>query len=81
MLTVKTAAERLGVSASLVYGLCAARKLRHERHGMKRGCIRIPEEAIAEYRRRRTVEAEGEPKPAPPAPTTRRPRLDHLSLS
>lgn len=49
-LTVKQAAERLGVSVPLIYALCAAKKLRHERHGLGRGTIRIPVEAIDEYR-------------------------------
>lgn len=56
MLTVKQTAERLGVSAGLVYELCASRKLRHERHGSGRGTIRIPEDAIAEYREAATVQ-------------------------
>lgn len=55
MLTVKQAAERLGLSVSLVYALCAAKKLRHERHGLRRGTIRIPEDAIDEYHRSVTV--------------------------
>jgi excisionase family DNA binding protein len=56
-LTVKQAAERLGIKPSTVYELCAARKLRHERHGVGRGTIRIPEEAIDEYRQSVTVVA------------------------
>lgn len=55
MLTVKQVAERLGVSPGLVYQLCAVGKLRHERHGIGRGTIRIPEDAIDEYRRSVTV--------------------------
>jgi excisionase family DNA binding protein len=51
MLSVKQAAARLGISASLVYGLCAAGKIRHERHGLRRGKIVIPEEAMEEYRK------------------------------
>ena len=50
-LTVKQAAERLGVSPSLVYALCAAGKIRHERHGLGRGRIVIPEAGLDEYRR------------------------------
>lgn len=53
MLTVKQVAERLGISPSLVYGLCSAGKIRHERHGLGRGCIRVPEDALDEYRRGR----------------------------
>jgi excisionase family DNA binding protein len=50
-LTVKAAAQRLGLSPSLVYSLCAFGVIRHTRHGRpgKRGTIRISEEAIAEY--------------------------------
>ncbi|HEX3147893.1 MAG TPA: helix-turn-helix domain-containing protein [Gemmataceae bacterium] len=51
MLTVKQVAERLGISISLVYGLCAAGKIRHERHGLGRGKIVIPAEALEEYRK------------------------------
>lgn len=51
MLTVKQAAKRAGISASLVYELCALGLIRHSRHGRpgRRGTIRISEEAIAEY--------------------------------
>ena len=43
MLTPKQAAERIGVSDSLVYEWCAAGLLPHYRFGRKgkRGCIRI----------------------------------------
>jgi excisionase family DNA binding protein len=44
MLSVKQAAEKLGVSAKLVYSLCAGGKIVHERHGLGRGTIRIAEE-------------------------------------
>lgn len=57
MLTVKQAARRLGVSPALVYALVAARRIRHERHGLRRGAIRIPEDALDEYRRRQTFDA------------------------
>jgi excisionase family DNA binding protein len=56
MLTVPEAAERLGVSTKLVYALCAAGKIVHERYGLGRGTIRITEEAIEEYRLRSRVE-------------------------
>ena len=69
-LTVKEAAEQLRISAALVYALCAAKKIRHERHGLGRGKIVIPAEAVGEYRQRCTVEA-GEPVPG----------LKHLTLS
>jgi excisionase family DNA binding protein len=64
VLTVKQAAARLGVSPALIYALVAAKKIRHERHGLGRGAIRIPEDALEEYRRRCTVEAEEEPEVA-----------------
>jgi excisionase family DNA binding protein len=57
MLTAKEAAQRLGVSAALVYALCASGKIAHERHGLGRGTIRISEEALAEYRKACQVEA------------------------
>ena len=54
-MTVKQTAEALGISVSLVYALLAAKKIRHERHGLGRGTIRIPPEAIDEYRKSQTV--------------------------
>jgi len=60
LLTVAETAERLGISLAVVYALCSARRIRHERHGLKRGKILIPESALEEYRRLRTVEVEGE---------------------
>lgn len=56
MLTAKAAAERLGISLALVYELCSTRRLRHERYGLGRGTIRIPEEALEEFRRAVTFE-------------------------
>lgn len=50
MHTVKQAAQNLGISASLVYALCAAGRIRYERYGLGRGTIRIPPEAIEEFR-------------------------------
>jgi excisionase family DNA binding protein len=60
MLSVKDAAKELGVSASLIYRLCAAGRIRHERHGLGRGTIRIPHDALDEYRKA------AEAKPAAP---------------
>lgn len=54
MLTVRQAAERLAISPALIYALCSAGKLRHERYGLKRGTIRIPEDALEEYRKAAT---------------------------
>ena len=57
-MTVREAADRLGVSQALIYALVSARKIRHERHGLRRGAIRIPEDALDEYRQRCTVGVE-----------------------
>lgn len=75
MFTVKQAADRLGVSVSLMYGLVAAKKVRHERHGLGRGVIRIPAEALDEYRLDCTV-GQGV-KPPAPRPKV---RLRHLRV-
>jgi len=56
MLSVKQAAEQLGISAKLVYALCASGQIVHERHGLGRGTIRITEQALEEYRGRARVE-------------------------
>lgn len=50
-MTVKEAAAILEVSAGLVYALVAAGKIRHARHGLGRGTIRISADALEEYRR------------------------------
>jgi excisionase family DNA binding protein len=86
MLTVKQAAERLGVSPALIYALVSARKIRHERHGLRRGAIRIPEDALDEYRRRCTVDVgeedggggqeEGLAEPAAASPKRKGPGID-----
>jgi excisionase family DNA binding protein len=48
-LHVKEVAERLGISEASVYQLCATRRLRHLRIGIRRGVIRIPAEALDEF--------------------------------
>ncbi len=58
LLTVKQTAEILGVSTGLIYAMVSARKIDHVRVGLGRGIIRIPEEAIEEYRKRNSVLAE-----------------------
>lgn len=77
-MTIAEAATALSVSESTVRGLCRTHRLRHERHGLRRGVIRIPVDAIEEYRRSVTVEAGGggpaAPGPAMPA------KLRNLSL-
>ena len=74
--SVREAAAELCVCEGTVYGLCKRRVIRHERHGLGRGKILIPEDAIAEYRRSVTVGAAA--SVPPPAPTA---KLKHLSLS
>ena len=69
--SVSEVAEELGVSVGTVYSLCAAKKIRHERIGLGRGTIRIPEDAIAEYRRSVTVGAAGRDSPPESAPRRR----------
>jgi excisionase family DNA binding protein len=79
--TVRQAAERLGVSPSLVYALVAARRLRHERIGLKRGVIRIPDDAVEEYRRECAVPAEtGTSTPAGTLRTEVNLKLKHIRL-
>ena len=81
MFTVKQTAERLGVSASLVYGLCSAGRLRHERYGLGRGTIRVPPDALDEYRRAQTVPAANRATPAPaPAPVPKPVQFKHLTI-
>ena len=51
MMTVKTAAERMSISDSLVYELCACGSLPHVRIGRpgSRGCIRITDSDISDF--------------------------------
>ena len=78
--SVQEAAALLKVSAGTIYGLCSRRRLRHERIGLGRGIIRIPEDAIGEYRLSRTVPAETVGQAAPPAPKPKPIKLQHLRL-
>ena len=75
-LTVKQAAERLGVSPSLVYQWCNERRLAHLRLGRdgKRGKILIDEKDVDEFIASARVEAgKGTgPIPAPLRHITRR---------
>lgn len=75
-MTVKQAAKELGISQSLVYGLLAAGKIRHERHGLGRGTIRIPQEALDEYRKLSTVSGTVGGPAEPPT----RVKLSHIKL-
>jgi excisionase family DNA binding protein len=77
LFSVQQAAAQLGVSPGLVYALCASKRIRHERHGLGRGKIRIPEDAIEEYRRSVTVPARPEATMTPPPA---RVQLKHLKL-
>ena len=77
MLSVREAAKRLGISPALVYGLCARKRIRHERYGLGRGTIKIPEDALDEYRGRCTVGVEEESVPPPPKQKI---TLKHLQL-
>ena len=56
-LSVRQAAERIGISVSLTYALLVRKMIRHERHGLGRGRYVITAEAIEEYRRSRAVGA------------------------
>ena len=49
-MTVKEAAQSLGVSCGLIYALCASGKLEHERYGIGRGTIRISPQALLQFR-------------------------------
>jgi excisionase family DNA binding protein len=49
ILVVREAAERLGVSTSMVYLLCGARRLDHFRLRLGRGTIRIRETDLQAY--------------------------------
>lgn len=78
LLSVREAAEQLGISPTLVYALCERKRIRHERHGLGRGTIRIPEDALEEYRQGVTIAARGQPQIAAPRPM---PTLRNLELS
>jgi excisionase family DNA binding protein len=65
MLTVKQASEILNVSQGLIYALCAQGKLEHERYGLRRGTIRIHEDALAQF--------QAQAKCAPSLPHSARP--------
>ena len=60
-------------------GLVLRPVMRLERHGLGRGKIVIPEDALDDYRKAHTVGAEGGRPKAPPPPV--RIRLNHLELS
>lgn len=70
MLTVKQAAARSGLSPSLIYALCAERRLPHLRLGKKgrRGRILIEECDLAAFMDSCRVPAEQAPAVKPPGP-------------
>lgn len=77
MFNIKQAAKELAISNALMYALIAAKKIRHERHGLGRGTIRISRKALEEYRLRRTIEVEKSTTPTPaPSPSTAAPFSD-----
>src|SRR5262245_11071121 len=55
LLTINEVADALHVSEATVRALVSRRMIRHERIGTGRGSIRIPEDAVEEYRQSRTV--------------------------
>lgn len=80
LLTVKAAAAKAGVCASIVYGWVGRKLLPHFRLGTpgKRGKIAIAAEDLDAFLQARRVGAE-QPKPAP-APKPQAVRLEHLRL-
>lgn len=49
LLTVKQAAEQLGLAERTIYALCQSNMLKHHRLGPRRGAIRITQQAIDDY--------------------------------
>jgi len=70
VLTVKQAAVRSGLSPSLVYALCAERRLPHLRLGKRgrRGRVLIEESDLAAFMESCRVGADDAPAVKPPAP-------------
>jgi excisionase family DNA binding protein len=67
VLTVQEAAKRLGVSVSLVYELCSRGRITHHRLGVRKGRIRITEEALQRYLDS-TIVRDGEGRDGTPPP-------------
>jgi excisionase family DNA binding protein len=65
-MTVQEAARALEVAPRVVYDLCRAGLLGHQRIGVRRGVIRITEADLAAYVASRRVE----PRGAAPAPVS-----------
>jgi excisionase family DNA binding protein len=82
MLTPRQAAEKVGVSVSLVYAWVESRQLAHYRVGAKgrRGAIRIAEADLAAFMEGLKVPAAAEEKrQAPPAPKPKL-KLKHVTV-
>ena len=79
MMKVKAVAERMGISDSLVYELCACGALPHVRIGRpgSRGCIRLTEDDIQEFLARQRVEGE---VPATVPPRQQKPPFTHVVI-
>lgn len=58
VLSVRQAAEQLGVAETTVYGLCRQNLLRHFRVGMGRGTIRVREEDLDKFIEDAVVQSE-----------------------
>lgn len=81
MLTVKGVANRVGVSAGLVYDWIASGRLVHFRFGKsaKRGAIRIAEADLDAFLQ--TLRRGAEPRVSkPPAPSPAKRQFKHLSV-
>jgi excisionase family DNA binding protein len=74
-LTVRQAAERLGLACSTVYLLCQQQKIVHLRVGGRGGAIRITEESLAAYVAGATIQPQMPAGPPPPKLT-----LKHLRV-
>ena len=75
--SVREAVDELGVSPQTVYGLCARKRIRHERQGLGGGKIMITEDALEEYRQSVTVCVEQGSDRPPPTPKL---KLKHFRL-
>ncbi len=66
-MNVRQAAERMGISDSLVYELCACGSLPHVRIGRpgSRGCIRLTEADILEFLASQKVGGSAAARPPP----------------
>lgn len=61
LLTVAEAAKALRLSPATVYALVSSKKLTHQRVGVGRGKILVPQTAIAEYLAKGTVRSDEAP--------------------